>query len=691
MINFALKYIERGWSVFPCIEKKPLTTHGYKDATSDPEVAKQKFSNNPNIGIATGKVSDIFVLDVDVKDGKNGDDVLAKLESENGDLPNTIESLTCSGGRHIYFKYPKTKIIGCKTDILRGLDIRGDGGYVIAPPSVANGKSYEWEVSHHPDETTIADAPDWLLDLIISPRPHIDLSKESEKIVKNRNDTLMRIGMNLRRLGLEAKNIESVLQNINDTRCTPPLSKKEVSTISQSVAKYATKDINSPLTEMWNAELFLDQYSENIRYCPLLGGWFVWDGRRWGQDDTMQIEKFSKTVIKQMIEIGRNSDNKTLIKHAIKSQRAHDMKAMLDIAKSDVAISPTSFDTDSMLLNFKNGTFDLESGVLSAHDRDKNITKLIEQDYDAAAQCPVWNNFLDTVFSGDKELISYMQRVIGYSLTGEVSEQCIFILYGFGMNGKSTFLKHIYRILGDYAINTPSTTLMEKFNEGIPNDLARLKGTRFVTSSETGKGRKLAESKIKQMTGDDPISARFLHKEYFDFMPTFKIFLSTNYKPHISGTDTGIWRRIRTIPFEKVITEQERDISLDSKITAEYAGIINWAIEGFKKWKEGGLKTASKILDKTKEYKEDSDVIGIFLDEKCVKGEGLILSTSETLRSIQEWSKENGITSVKRHEFLEYMNRMGYEKVRSGEDGRIYFKGIGLKKTDLVSDYESPF
>src|SRR3990167_534610 len=205
MINFALKYIERGWSVFPCIEKKPLTTHGYKDATSDPEVAKQKFSNNPNIGIATGKVSDIFVLDVDVKDGKNGDDVLAKLESENGDLPNTIESLTCSGGRHIYFKYPKTKIIGCKTDILRGLDIRGDGGYVIAPPSVANGKSYEWEVSHHPDETTIADA---------------------------------------------------------------------------------TKDINSPLTEMWNAELFLDQYSENIRYCPLLGGWFVWDGRRWGQDDT---------------------------------------------------------------------------------------------------------------------------------------------------------------------------------------------------------------------------------------------------------------------------------------------------------------------------------------------------------------------------------------------------------------------
>src|SRR3990167_445628 len=518
MIEHAIKYISKGWSVFPCVGKKPLTPHGYKDATNDPELAKQKFSNNQNIAIATGKVSDIFVLDVDVKDGKNGDEVLAELESEHGELPHTIESLTCSGGRHIYFKYPKEKKVGCRTDVRTGLDVRGDGGYVIAPPSTCEGKPYTWELSHHYEETILADAPDWLLDLICSPKQQIDLSKENEKIVKNRNDTIMRIGMNLRRLGLEASNIESVLQNINETKCAPPLSRKEVSTISQSVAKYAKKNVNAPLTEMWNAELFLDQYADNLRYCQSLGGWYIWDGRRWKLDDTMQIEKFSKGIIKQMIEIGRSSDNKNLIKHAIKSQRAHDIRAILDIAKADVAISHDDFDTNSTLLNFNNGTFDLETGVLSAHNRENNITKLIDLDYDAVAECPVWLNFLDTVFCGDKNLIEYMQKVIGYSFSGDVSEQCLFILYGFGMNGKSTFLKHIYRLLNDYAMNTPSNTLLEKFNDsGVPNDLARLKGARFVTMSETGKGRKLAESRIKQLTGDDPISARFLHKEFFDF------------------------------------------------------------------------------------------------------------------------------------------------------------------------------
>ena len=240
-------------------------------------------------------------------------------------------------------------------------------------------------------------------------------------------------------------------------------------------------------------------------------------------------------------------------------------------------------------------------------------------------------------------------------------------------------------------MNTPSNTLLERFNDsGVPNDLARLKGARFVTMSETGKGRKLAESRIKQLTGDDPISARFLHKEFFDFTATFKIFLSTNYKPHISGTDRGLWRRIRTIPFDKVITEEEKDINLDSKIRAEYAGIVNWAVEGYRKWKEKGMKIAEKIKERTEEYKEESDVIGIFLDERCEKREGLILSTSETLSEIQRWTKENGTSQIKRHEFLEYMKRNGYERIRNGKDGKMYFSGIGLRTSEQES-YEAPF
>lgn len=689
MMEQALSYISRGWAVFPCKNKIPLTAHGYKDASSDAELVKQMFKGlqNPNVAIATGKMSGIFVVDIDVKNGARGDDSLRELEREHGELPHTVEALTWSGGRHIFFKYPG-KGIGCKTGIRPGIDIRGDGGYVIAPPSIIEGKTYAWEVSHHPDETMIADAPDWFIDLLDEKQPTVDLSDKETKITKNRNDALMHMGVKLRKMGLDFSQIEANLQEINASRCSPPLAKKEVSRIAKSVARYAidSKKLSEPFTDVWNANLFIEKYGDDVRYSDALGGWFIWDGTRWKQDHAFQILRLAKNTVKQIYEMAKIANDKFLFKHAVKSEAEARLKAMINLARSEgVAIPSEQFDRDVFLLNLRNGTLDLRSGELKPHARSDYITRRVELDYKLDAKCPEWERFLESIFLSDREVTSFMQRAVGYALSGSTKEQCIFILHGIGMNGKSTFLKHIYRVLGDYAMNTPAMTLMEKYGDSIPNDVARLKGARLVTAVESGKNRSLAESQIKQLTGDDPISARFLHREFFDFFATFKIFFATNHKPNISGTDKGIWRRIITIPFEKVIAPEERDPLLDEKLSKEYEGILAWAVQGFQLWQKDGLGDVAKITQATNEYREESDLIGNFIEEQCLVGAEFKVSTTAILKAAQLWAKDNGLRYVKRGEFIDYMKKRGFVKDRlsgSSEKGKVYWFGIGLKGSE---------
>lgn len=689
MIEMVHSYVNKGWAVFPCKNKIPLTAHGYKDASRDLETVNRMFAEHPNanVAIATGKVSGIFVVDIDVKNDAGGDDSLRELEQDHGELPHTVEAITWSGGRHIFFKYPE-RGIGCKTGVRPGIDIRGDGGYVIAPPSVIDGKSYAWEVSHLPDETMIADAPEWLLDLLEDKQPSVDLSDKEAKITKNRNDALMHMGVKLRKMGFDYQKIEDSLQAINTARCSPPLPKKEVSNIAKSVARYQidAKKLSEPFTDVWNAGLFIEKYGDEIRYCDALGGWYIWDGSRWKRDDTFQILRLAKNTVKQIYEMSRANGDKFLFKHAVKSESETRLKAMINLARSEgVAIQSEQFDTDVFLLNCRNGTLDLRTGELKSHSRNDYITRRVELDFRPDAACPEWQKFLTSIFLGDAGIIGFMQRAVGYALSGSMKEQCVFILFGVGMNGKSTLLKHIFRILGDYAMNTPASTLMEKYTDSIPNDIARLKGARLVTAVESGKNKALAESQIKQLTGDDPISARFLHREYFDFFATFKIFFATNHKPNISGTDKGIWRRIMTIPFEKVISPEERDPKLDEKLAKEYEGILAWAVQGFQMWQKEGLGDVAKITEATNEYREESDLIGNFIEEQCLIGSEYKVSTTAILKAAQLWAKDSGLRYVKRNEFIDYLKKRGFTKDRlsgSSEKGKLYWFGIGLKDSE---------
>jgi putative DNA primase/helicase len=277
----------------------------------------------------------------------------------------------------------------------------------------------------------------------------------------------------------------------------------------------------------------------------------------------------------------------------------------------------------------------------------------------------------------ESELIKYIQTAAGWAITGDTSEQSMFILYGSGANGKSTFLNTVMNILGDYAIATQTDTFMKRNGEQISNDIARLRGTRFVTTTEAEQGRRLSEPLIKQITGNDRMTARFLYGEFFNFIPTFKIFMASNHKPVIRGTDHGIWRRIKLIPFTVRISEEQQDKHLEQKLMQEAPGIFNWLVEGALRWRQEGLRTPVIISSATDEYREEMDVIGNFIRERCVKQPEGSIRARELFKCYQDWCDENNEHAVSERFFGLRLKEMGLSQKRYA-DGR-YWQGMAIK------------
>jgi putative DNA primase/helicase len=295
------------------------------------------------------------------------------------------------------------------------------------------------------------------------------------------------------------------------------------------------------------------------------------------------------------------------------------------------------------------------------------ITKLAKARYDKEAGCPMWKQFVREIMDYKADLISFLQTAAGWSVSGDTSEQSMFILYGTGANGKSTFLNVIQNILGDYALSTWAETFMKRNNDTATNDIARLRGARFVTTSETEQGKRLSEHLIKQVTGNDALTARFLYGEYFNFVPTFKIFMASNHKPVIRGTDHGIWRRIKLIPFTTRITEEKRDRYLEQKLLTEKSGILNWLIEGALRWKQEGLKVPVVITNATDEYRGEMDVIGNFLKECCVQRPGTAIRARELFQVYQDWCDENNEMATSERMFGLRLKELGMVQKRTSE------------------------
>jgi putative DNA primase/helicase len=344
-----------------------------------------------------------------------------------------------------------------------------------------------------------------------------------------------------------------------------------------------------------------------------------------------------------------------------------------------IPVVPDNLDADHWLLNVKNGTLDLKTGKVRPHQREDLVTKLVPAAFDPEAKCPHWLRFLDRVLDGDQELVGYLQRVVGYALTGSTREQCFFFLYGTGANGKSTFLDVVRELMGDYGQHMPTEALLTKSyaSSGPTPEIARLKGVRYATAVEADAGRHLAESLIKQMTGGEPLAARFNRADTFEFIPTHKLFLAANHKPEIRGTDHAIWRRVHTIPFTVTIPDEEKDPDLPKKLKAELAGILAWAVRGCQAWQSHGMQVPSAVRLATQEYRSEMDILGDFFEQRCFVSNCLRIRTSLLYETYESWCQEEHRDPVKHRTFSMRLKERGFKSTH-GRSGN-YWEGLSLR------------
>lgn len=441
---------------------------------------------------------------------------------------------------------------------------------------------------------------------------------------------------------------------------------------------------NYNLTDLGNAERMAAMFKDEIRYCHAWHSWLILNNDRWVIDKSNQINQKAKQVVRSIYHEASagidSSDRKQLARHAEQSEADYRLKAMINLCASErgIAIAPDELDRNIWLLTCLNGTLDLMTGELLPHDPKHLITKLVPVIFDPHATCHIWDSFLNRIMAGNENLIQFLQRAIGYSLTGDTGEQCFFILHGSGANGKSTFLSAISSIMADYSMQTPTETLLVKKLGGISNDVARLKGARFVTASEAEADQRLAEGLIKQMTGQDIITARFLYQELFDFTPTHKIFLATNHKPDVRGNDPAIWRRIKLVPFEVAIPEPERDRKLLAKLDKEKQGILAWAVRGCIDWVAQGLGEPEEVKAATNEYKCEMDFMASFFSDCCCLEDRAKATAKELYEAYTAWCSETGEEPLKQRGFGVKLKDKGFKHFRTSD--KRWWRGIKLNE-----------
>jgi len=439
-------------------------------------------------------------------------------------------------------------------------------------------------------------------------------------------------------------------------------------------------------TDSTNADRLVRESGKDIRYIAPWKKWIVWIGARWEVDHGPLIHDKGLTMVRNIYaELYKTADYRDRLdieKYTIQSESVRRRKAFVEAASwiPDLNAATDGLDRNPWLLNVENGTVDLKTGKLLPHRQEDMITKIAGVRHDSEADCPMWKQFIREIMGYKTELVNFVQTAAGWAMTGDISEQVMFILYGTGANGKSTFLNVIQHILGDYSTSTNTETFMKKNGDQYTNDLARLRGTRFVSTTEAEQGRRLSEPLIKKITGNDQMSARFLYGEFFTFMPTFKVWMATNHKPVIKGTDYGIWRRIMLIPFAATIPKEKQDRHLEDKLKGEASGILNWLLDGAARWRRERLQTPDIVLNATDEYRGEMDVIGIFLKEQCRADFDLQIRIRELYKAYADWCDENKERAVNERSFSTRLKEMGYEQKRSA-DAR-YWSGLGLKATE---------
>ncbi|MCE9556758.1 MAG: DUF5906 domain-containing protein [Planctomycetes bacterium] len=438
-------------------------------------------------------------------------------------------------------------------------------------------------------------------------------------------------------------------------------------------------------TDLALAGMFSNEHGENVRWCDPWQKWLTWDKRHWRMDSERRVEALAKVLAEQIwAEVGRllpdvSGDVATeLVRFAKATASTRGISNFLSLARSEtgIPILPESLDSHPWLLCCNNGTIDLRTGELLPHNRNHLITKLAPHDYHPGAACPLWETFLADIFAQNEGMIRFLQRLLGSALVGQVIEHVLPIFYGKGANGKSVLLEVILYVLGeDYGCKAAPDLLLAKRNDGHPTERADLHGKRLIACVETEENRRLAEGLVKELTGGDTIKARRMREDFWSFKPSHTAILITNHKPVVRGTDLGIWRRLRLIPFTVTIAADKQDKRLAEKLQAEASGILRWLVDGCLAWQMDGLGEPEEVVEATAGYRSEMDVLAEFMGDCCTTGAAFKVRAGDLYGAYVKWCEGRGEHPQSGRAFGTAMTERGYERHKNNG---IWYLDIGL-------------
>lgn len=763
MVDAALLYARQNIPVFPLRPrgKEPTTANGFKDATTDEATIRAWWKKSPqaNIGIPTGAASGWAVLDFDPRNGGDADGVIPDRPA----LPLTRTTRTGSGGMHrIYQHHPG---LTCKTALYAGVDLKAEGGYIVAPPSLHPcGERYTWLTTNDDLATLPAwviedrgaqspqEAPDWRS--AYTPPAHHARQEDAQKWITDalhkaategsRNAAGFWLAQQLLDNGIpdpEAAILDYAAQTPDKPgdpytareawrslasaarypRREPARSQNPVSFFSKRAEKLTQASQEATqgtpeqqpyqsyeFTEMGNRNRLLAAHGDDIRYNDAWG-FVAWDGKRWKRDGAeLLVRGWIDEMIAEMkttaAELSRQSaatadpsgskalghEAIELMKWAYRSQTDKMVKAVLSLTTYKVVAEVADFDNAPMLFNCANGTIDLRTGQLYAHRRADMLTQLSPISYDPDATAPRWGQFINEIMCGRAEMVAYLQRALGYSMSGATREQVWHLLIGEGENGKGRLIDAISLVMGDYAgkLNASSITLgahPRTGSEASP-DMAALKGKRFVKITETAEGARIDAALIKELSGEDPITARHLNREFFTFQPVLKLWIYSNHEPQTRDTGHAYWRRVRKVPFNFNVREHpdKKDPQLGDKLQAEASGILNWLVVGCLAWQQMGLDAPAFVTAATDAMRASQDMLRTFLVDRCKRDPEGVTPAKDLYLAYKSWADEAGERAVTQNVFGRMLRERGLNTYEAG--GRVKYRGLFLIDASEVTD-----
>ena len=502
-----------------------------------------------------------------------------------------------------------------------------------------------------------------------------------------------------------ARDKEDAQRKVTELGYSLPVSPSRdlVSKMDPAAAKLALAELISKRSDIANGRWFVKLFASSVRFNRDRQAWYVWDGKRWLLDRGTDIEKYAKRAVdellRQAVKLALDDEKRQiLIRYALQCGTVKAVTNMLKMARSEDEIEcrETDFDADPYLLNVRNGTIDLRTGELREHRQEDFITRCVDVDYDPNVRNDEWERTLLQVFCDDPDTVRYFQRAMGYSITGCVNEECFFLMYGTGRNGKGTLLESVEALFDEYVKTTPFNTFQKQKNTGgaATPELAELAGARIVVASEAPEDARFALDRLKGLTGGDRVNARFLHLNPFTYKPQFKIWIAVNYRPKANADDVAFWERVKAVPFNRTFKDEERDKTLKTRLKASLQGILTWVVEGAVVWHREGLGTCKAVEESTQDYLAENDHFTRWLTECCVTGDAKMVATTKALSdSYLKWVGENDISQfewLNPTAFGLKLTRLGFEK-----DGTQKKRtGIGLRAVDeerLPESEQTPF